>query len=137
MHARHQLIRHQREREGFTRGSHDPSIGPDETDNREDNDDDDDSIPRSNLRPLDPRVTTVAGVELPTRGASTTGGVPPSGDAFRSTIGGAIESLSPTYWHAPTHPNSPSTSSLPSYQLATWQVKWEESSTYTSFTQTY
>ena len=79
--------------------------------------------PRSNLRPLDSRVVTVAGVALSTRGASTTGGVPPSENAFRSTIEGAIESLSPTYWHAPTHPNSPSTSSLPALPASLLPVR--------------
>ena len=64
-----QYLNSKAERVGYTRWSHDPSIKPDENVNRED-DDDDDNTSRRNLEPLDLRVTTVAGVELPTRGAS-------------------------------------------------------------------
>ena len=78
------------EREGFSRGSHDPSIGPDESDDRETDDDD---TPQSNLRLADATTPTAAGMEL--------------------LIRGVPENPPQVYWHAPTTPNAPAQSSLP------------------------
>ena len=92
------------EREGFSRGSHNPSIGPDESNDRETDDDD---TPQSNLRLADATTPTAAGVELPIRGVLRSGGAsdirgaPLSGGALR----GVPESPPRVYWHAPTQVN--------------------------------
>ena len=50
------------EREGLTRGTHDSSIGPDDLDDREDEDEDDSS---SNLQPIDTLISSDSGVGTP------------------------------------------------------------------------
>ena len=49
-------------REGLSRGAHDPSIGPDDFDDREDEDENDSS---SNLQPVDTTISPDSGVGTP------------------------------------------------------------------------